>query len=392
MQPAQDLTIDSTVNRAPYNFVLEDANAQEFNTWVPKLVAQLSQLPQITDVASDLQQQGLTVNLVIDRATASRFGITPATVDNALYDAFGQRIVSTIYTQSNQRRVILELDPALQKSLTGLSSIYLPSSSSSTNGQVPLSAFSHIELQTGPLVITHFGQFPATTVSFNTAPGVSLGTAVTAIQQEEAKVGLPDSFITAFQGTAAAFESSLSNEVFLIIAAVVAMYIVLGVLYESFVHPVTILSTLPSAGVGALLSLMLLGYDLDVIAIIGIILLIGIVKKNAIMMIDVAVHTQREQRLEARQAIHEAAVIRLRPIMMTTASAVLGALPLAIGIGQGASLRQPLGITVMGGLILSQIFTLYTTPVIYLYLDRLRVRLRESMTAAPWRRDLGADA
>src|SRR6204780_1748054 len=374
MQPSQDLTIDSTINRAPYNFVLEDANAKEFNTWVPKVVAQLSQLPQITDVASDLQQEGLTVNLVIDRATASRFGITPATVDNALYDAFGQRIVSTIYTQSNQHRVILELDPALQKSLTGLSSIYLPSSSSSTNGQVPLSAFTHIELQTGPLVITHFGQFPATTVSFNTAPGVSLGTAVEAIQEAEAKVGLPDSFITAFQGTAAAFQSSLSNEVFLIIAAVVAMYIVLGVLYESFVHPITILSTLPSAGVGALLSLMLLGYDLDVIAIIGIILLIGIVKKNAIMMIDFALEAERVEGQAPRDAIYQACLLRFRPIMMTTMAAILGALPLMLGAGTGSELRQPLGLAIVGGPIFRQMLTLFTTPVIYLYFDRLAVR------------------
>ncbi len=293
MQPAQDLTIDSTISRAPYHFVLEDANPTEFATWVPRLVQQLSQLPQLTDVASDLQQQGLAVNLVIDRATASRFGITPATIDNVLYDAFGQRIVSTIYTQSNQYRVILEVDPTLQKTLTGLTSLYLPSSSSSTNGQVPLTAIAHIDQQSGPLLITHFGQFPATTISFNTAPGYSLDSAITAIQQAETALGLPVSFITAFQGTAAAFQSSLTNEIFLIIAAVVAMYIVLGVLYESFIHPITILSTLPSAGVGALLSLMLLRYDLDIIAIIGIILLIGIVKKNAIMMIDFALDAER---------------------------------------------------------------------------------------------------
>jgi multidrug efflux pump len=375
MQPVQDLTIDSTISRAPYHFVLEDANAAEFNTWVPQLIQRLSQLPQLTDVASDLQQQGLTVNLVIDRATASRFGITPATVDNALYDSFGQRIVSTIYTQANQYRVILELDPSLQSSLKGLSTLYLPSSSSATNGQVPLSAIVHVEQQTGPLLITHFGQFPATTISFNTAPGYSLDSAVKAIQQAESEAGLPDSFITAFQGTAAAFQASLTNEIFLIIAAVVAMYIVLGVLYESFIHPVTILSTLPSAGVGALLSLMLLGYELDVIAIIGIILLIGIVKKNAIMMIDFALEAERVEGLPPRDAIYQACLLRFRPIMMTTMAAILGALPLMLGTGTGSELRQPLGISIVGGLIVSQVLTLFTTPVIYLYFDRLAFRL-----------------
>jgi multidrug efflux pump len=383
MQPVQDLTIDPTVARAPYHFVLEDADPAEFNTWVPRVVEKLSQLPELADVASDLKQRALRLDLVIDRATAARFGITPATVDNALYDAFGQRIISTVYTQSNQYRVIMEADPELQKSLGGLSAIYLPSSSSSSNGQVALSAIAHVEERTGPLLISHFGQLPATTISFNTAPGVSLGTALAAIQQAEHGIGLPLSFTSAFQGTAAAFQSSLANEVFLIIAAIVTMYIVLGVLYESFIHPITILSTLPSAGIGALLSLMLLHYDLDVIAVIGIILLIGIVKKNAIMMIDFALDAERVEGLPPRQAIHRACLLRFRPIMMTTLAAILGALPLMLGTGTGSELRHPLGIAIVGGLVFSQVLTLFTTPVVYLYFDRLALRLSGERQAPP---------
>ena len=370
MQPVQDLTIDSTVSATQYQFALQDANLQEFDTWVPKLMARLQQIPDITDVATNFGQNGLSAYILIDRATAGRFGITPATVDNALYDAFGQRIVSTIFTQSNQYRVILEADPDAQQTLNSLDQIYLPSSLSST-GQVRLSTIATVEKQIAPLAVNHLSQFPSVSVSFNLAPNASLGAAVNAIKQAEAEVGLPVSMITSFQGAAAAFQSALSNEVMLIAAAIITVYIVLGVLYESFIHPITILSTLPSAGLGALLALMVDGSDLSIVAIIGVILLIGIVKKNGIMMVDFALVAERDEGKSPREAIHQASLLRFRPIMMTTMAAIFGALPLMLGTGTGSELRHPLGVTIVGGLILSQALTLFTTPVIYLGFDRL---------------------
>ncbi|MFC0398892.1 MdtB/MuxB family multidrug efflux RND transporter permease subunit [Paraburkholderia rhizosphaerae] len=391
MQPVQDLTIDSTVSPTQYQFMLTDPNINEFQTWVPKLVERLQQVPDIVDVATDLQSNGQSVYVEIDRPTAARYGITPATVDNALYDAYGQRIISTIFTQSNQYRVILEATPTLQHYTDALNSIYLPSSTAA-GGQVPLSAIAKFHERPAPLLVTHLSQFPATTVSFNLAPGASLGAAVKAIEQAEKEIGLPASFQTRFQGAALAFQASLSNELFLILAAIVTMYIVLGVLYESFVHPITILSTLPSAGIGALLALLVTGHDLDIIGIIGIVLLIGIVKKNAIMMIDFALEAEREHGKPPREAIYQACLLRFRPILMTTMAALLGALPLILGSGAGSELRRPLGIAIAGGLVVSQLLTLFTTPVIYLAFDSLarRLRARFARNATPPATDAGS--
>src|SRR5450631_1742547 len=382
LQAVQDLQIDSRFSRTQFQFTLEDADPDELAHWAPLVLAKLRTLPDLKDVASDQEAGGLTTSLIIDRDTASRLGISTQAIDDTLYDAFGQRMVSTIYTQLNLYRVILEVEPQYQRGPEALKQIYVRAP---TGDQVPLSTFVTMKQTVSPLTIAHQGQFPSVTLSFNTAPGVALGRAVKAIDKATAELSVPPGLHSSFRGTAQAFGESLASEPVLILAALITVYIVLGVLYESYIHPITILSSLPSAGLGALLALMLCGVEFSVIALIGIILLIGIVKKNAIMMIDFALEAERDRGLSPRDSIFEASLLRFRPIMMTSLAALLGGVPLAIGTGTGSELRRPLGITIVGGLLISQVLTLYTTPVIYLYMERLAQWLKGRRTprAAP---------
>jgi multidrug efflux pump len=374
LQPVQDLTVEDRVSRTQFQYTLESANLTDLATWTQRLVDKLKTLPSLRDVATDQQNGGLETTLVIDRDTASRLGIGMQQIDDTLYDAFGQRLVSTMFTQLNQYHVVLEVSNNFRNQPADLSSVYVRSA---TGGQVPLNSFAHIEQTTTPLTLNHQGQFPVVTLSFNLPDGVSLGHAVKDIHEAEQEIGLPASIHSEFQGTAAAFQNSLANEAYLILAALVVVYIVLGVLYESYIHPITILSTLPSAGVGAILAILLCRDDFNVVSLIGIILLIGIVKKNAIMMIDFALDAERNEGKAPEEAIYQACLLRFRPIMMTTMAALFGGLPLALGSGVGSELRRPLGITIVGGLILSQILTLYTTPVVYLFFDRIAHRLTD---------------
>jgi len=373
LQSAQDLTIGGRFGNAQYQYTLQSGNLDDLNSWSPRLLEKLKALPQLRDQNSDQQDRGLQAKLVIDRDTASRMGITAVTLDNALYDAFGQRQVSTMYRPLNQYHVVMEVAPQFQQTPEALQNIYLRST---TGTAVPLAAFTHYEPSNTPLAVNHQGQLPSVTISFNLAPGISLGEATQAIEKAQRDIGLPPTIQASFQGTAAAFQDSLSSEPILILTALITVYIVLGMLYESYIHPITILSTLPSAGVGALLALLLTHNELNVIGTIGIILLIGLVKKNAIMMIDVALEVERTQGKKPAEAIYEACILRFRPIMMTTMAALLGGLPLALGRGTGSELHRPLGITIVGGLAVSQALTLFTTPVVYVYLDRLRLWLR----------------
>jgi HAE1 family hydrophobic/amphiphilic exporter-1/multidrug efflux pump len=381
LQAAQDINVGGRIARSQYQYTLQDANLAELNEWAPKVLAKLRTLPELQDAASDQQTNAAAVTMTIDRDTAARFGIQPQLIDDTLYDAFGQRQVAQYFTQLSQYKVVLEVDPNLQGDPATLGKLYLKSPI--TGQQVPLSTFVHLDtIKTNYLSINHQGQFPAVTLSFNLSPGTALGSAVDAITRAEAEIGKPAGLVGTFQGTAQAFRASLASQPYLILAALVAVYIILGVLYESYIHPITILSTVPSAGLGALLILMLFGYDLSVIALIGILLLIGIVKKNAIMMIDVALVLERTEGMTAEQAIYQACLRRFRPIMMTTMAALLGGLPLMLGSGTGSELRRPLGFAIVGGLLVSQVLTLYTTPVVYLYLERLRVRFSRDKDAA----------
>jgi multidrug efflux pump len=374
LQAAQDLRIGGVQSNAQYQYFIQTDNLQDLQAWGPILLREMRKRPELTDVSSNQQDGGLQASIVYDRATAARLGLTPQMIDDTLYDAFGQRQVSTIFTQLNQYHVVMEVEPRFWQSPAGLDAIYLHQPG---GGQVPLSAVAHFAPATAPLAVNHQGLLPSVMVSFNLAPGVALSQATAAIDEVQRRIGMPPTIHGSVAGTLQAFQSSLATEPLLIAIALAAVYIVLGLLYESYLHPITILSTLPSAGLGAVLALLICGMDLSVIALVGVILLIGIVKKNAIMMIDFALAAERTEGMSALESIEQACILRFRPILMTTTAALLGAVPLALGTGIGSELRRPLGVTIIGGLVVSQILTLYTTPVVYLSLDRLRLRFEQ---------------